>query len=153
MSQYGDFTVTNCVKLLELPDQAREYWSADVKVVRRGHFTGKFRRIIFFEKIGEDACIAGIENKDGVHARLWPEDAAKQAYFIQLLRAEAVREKSLMVEARARSLPIECVPIEKVTAAYMAERGLSHPFSVGYTDQNGQYQWEAVEPLTLNEGR
>lgn len=140
------FAATNCTFVATAPNGTEQYWSADVKAVRRGLFVKIFSGILFVETPGEMAFLAGIESADGVDRHIKSEAAAKQLEFITFLREENKRNDNVLGLAVGLFQREEYEAEGKATAAYMAARSLTHTFGVGYTDSAGQYNLIGIVP-------
>ncbi|MBS1190043.1 MAG: hypothetical protein H6R10_1835 [Rhodocyclaceae bacterium] len=139
------FAAAHCQRVGKTPGKA-EYWSADIKAVRHNLFCKVFTDILFVEMPGELVFLAGIDAPDGLDRRINPELAQKQAEFIQFLRAENERDDATLCGMGAAFQGFEYATVGKATAAYLAARSLTHPFGVGFMDDQGQYQLLQVEP-------
>lgn len=140
------FAATNCHLVAKLPNGVEEYWSADIKAVRRGILKEVFSGVLFIEKPGELVFMAGIESPDGIDRHIQPSAAAKQAEFIRFLREENDRENDALGIVAVVFSGHEYSTVGKATAAYLAARSLAHPFGVGYMDNEGEYQRIQIVP-------
>ncbi|WP_047228090.1 hypothetical protein [Pseudomonas brassicacearum] len=140
------FAAKNCQLIATVPNGVEEYWSADIKAVRHGVLNKVFTDVLFIEKPGELAFLAGIESQDGVDRHIRPDAALKQAEFISFLRSENDRNSAALGILARVFQGHDYAVVGKATAAYMAARSLSHAFGVGYVDQNGDYQTIQIVP-------
>ncbi len=140
------FAATNCRFVAKVPNGVEEYWSADIKAVRRGVLHEVFTEVLFVEKPGELVFLAGIESPDGVDRHIRPDVAETQAGFIRFLRDENERDSAALGILAGVFQGREYATVGKATAAYLAARSLSHPFGVGFMDADGEYQRMQIEP-------
>lgn len=140
------FAAANCQFVAKVPNGIEEYWSADIKAVRRGVLNEVFAGVLFVEKPGELVFLAGIESPDGIDRHIRPEVATKQAEFIRFLRDENERDSAVLGILAGLFQGREYATVGKATAAYLAARSLSHPFGVGFMDNDGEYQTIQIIP-------
>ena len=134
------FAAANCEKVAVSPNGIEEYWRADIKAVRHGILNQVFKDVLFVEKPGEVAFLAGIEHPDGIDRGIHVDLAEKQAEFIAFLREENEKDSSALGVLSSVFVGSEYATIAKATAAYMAVRELTHSFGVGFFNQNNEYQ-------------
>lgn len=140
------FAAANCYRVATAPNGTEEYWSADIKAVRPGVFSEIFHGVLFVEKPGEMVFLAGIESPDGVDRHIRSDAAMKQSAFINFLRAENERENATLGVLALVFQGHEYATVGKATAAYLAAKGLAHPFGVGFMDSDGEYQLLQIVP-------
>lgn len=130
------FQVFNCSLVSAGLDA--EYWSCDFAVSRDAALIGEFRRITLIEKPGQLAFIAGIEHESGLATGLFPKEAARNRKLIQFLRKESMQDAAFR-----RTGPYHAERTAMV--AYMLNRGLHHPFGIGFFAAPGKYELLSVE--------
>lgn len=140
------FAAANCRFLGSHPGGRGDYWSADIKAVRRGEFCKVFTNVLFVETPGEMVALSGMENRDGIDRHIKPEFAQKQAEFIRFLRDENDRDRQAMGILWQLFSGHEYATIGRATGAYLAARTLAHPFGVGFVNAEGEYELLGIEP-------
>lgn len=140
------FAVANCRFQGSHPRGRGDYWTADIKAVRRGEFCKVFNNVLFVETPGEMAALSGMENRDGIDRFIKPEFARRQAEFIQFLRDENDRDRQAMGMLWQLFDGHEYATVGHATAAYLAARSLTHPFGVGFVNAEGEYELLGIEP-------
>lgn len=142
------FAATNAKFHSKFPDGSDELWSADIKASRHGMLCEVFKSIFFVESSRSEqgtAHIFGIEFEDGYPKSFNPALADKQQAFIRFLRDENAKDDGVMGWTRKIFTGHEYACEGKATAAYLATRDTKLNMGVGYRNDDGEYQLEAVD--------
>lgn len=142
------FAAANAYFLSQLPEDAVELWSTDIKASRHGTLCEVSEGILFVESTRSGhgtAHIFGIQLEDGYLKGLNPALAAKQQAFIEFLRGENAKNDEVLGWPRKLFTGQEYAAEGKATAAYLAVRESKRHIGVGYRTVTGEYEQGTVE--------